>query len=53
MCPECFQSVELMAGLLISGSGIGMLMAKLLRRKKEAAETADCAANTRVPYDNR
>lgn len=52
MCPECFQSVELIAGLLMSGSGIGMLVAKLIRRKKEA-ETAHCAPNVRVPYDNR
>ena len=53
MCPECFQSVELIAGLLMSGSGIGMLVAKLMRRKKDAAETAHCATNVRVRYDNR
>lgn len=53
MCPECFQSVELIAGLLMSGSGVTILVAKLLRRKKDTAETAHCATDVGVPYDSR
>ncbi len=53
MCPECYQSIELIAGLLMSGSGITMLVARLLRRKKDTAETTHCLTNVRVPYENR